>query len=195
MSVGFFLTALAFLIPYTLEGWLEEAPGTRPSIGWQLLAYIILTTAEVLVSITGLEFSYTQAPQRMKSAVLALFLCSTSAGNLLTVLVNLLIRQPDGSSRWTDRGYFLFFLLLMLATAIAFVPFAASYQEVMYVQEAAESEGAESEGEMHSCDALSSRAGSTAADSTGGGCTCVRKESADAAGASRPAAQVPPVCM
>ncbi len=41
--------------------------GGRPAVGWQFLAYVILSAGEVMVSITGLEFAYTQAPNRMKS--------------------------------------------------------------------------------------------------------------------------------
>ena len=48
--------------------------GGRPSVNWQFLAYVILTLGETMVSITGLEFSYTQAPNKMKSAVMALWL-------------------------------------------------------------------------------------------------------------------------
>ena len=50
------------------------------SVWWQILAYVVLTASEVLVSITALEFSYKQAPLRMKSFIMALFLFSTSVG-------------------------------------------------------------------------------------------------------------------
>ncbi|UCG48453.1 MAG: hypothetical protein JSU94_01505, partial [Phycisphaerales bacterium] len=43
--------------------------GYKPSLGWQFFAYIILTAAEVMVSITALEFAYTQAPKKMKSLI------------------------------------------------------------------------------------------------------------------------------
>ena len=46
--------------------------GHTPSIAWQVLAYAILTAAEVLISITCLEFSYTQAPNNMKSFIMAI---------------------------------------------------------------------------------------------------------------------------
>jgi POT family proton-dependent oligopeptide transporter len=35
------------------------------SITWQVLPYALLTLGEVLVSATGLEFAYSQAPQAM----------------------------------------------------------------------------------------------------------------------------------
>ena len=114
------------------------APGPNtvhgPSIAWHLLSYVVLTISEVLVSVTGLEFSYTQAPQRMKSMVMACYLGATAAGNLLTMLINAAIQNDDGSSRWTDVEYYEFFCLLMFVTAVAFVLYAASFKERRYVQ-------------------------------------------------------------
>ena len=36
--------------------------GDALSIAWQILPYALLTFGEVLVSATGLEFAYSQAP-------------------------------------------------------------------------------------------------------------------------------------
>jgi POT family proton-dependent oligopeptide transporter len=49
-------------------------PGESPSISWQIVAYVALTAAEVMVSIVSLEFSYTQAPKSMKSLIMSLWL-------------------------------------------------------------------------------------------------------------------------
>ena len=83
--------------------------GGRPGVNWQFLAYIILTLGETMVSITGLEFSYTQAPNKMKSAVMALWLFTVSMGNLFTAAVNFFIRNADGTVKMSDQQYFLFF--------------------------------------------------------------------------------------
>ena len=83
---------------------------------------------------TGLEFAYTQAPTKMKSAVMALFLASTALGNLFTALVNLLITNADGSTATSDVAYFCFFVALMFVVAIAFVPFAYTFRERTFVQ-------------------------------------------------------------
>ena len=133
IGTGLFLLALSFAIPLQIET--RIAAGERPSIGWQLLAYVVLTAAEVLVSITGLEFSYSQAPPKMKSAVMALFLLSTSLGNAFTTLVNVLISNPDGTSSMSDVQYYSFFIVLMLVVALAYVPFAMCYQERTYLQD------------------------------------------------------------
>jgi dipeptide/tripeptide permease len=48
---------------------------------------MLLSAAEVLVSITGLMFAYSQAPKRYKTVMAALWLLATSIGDLIVVLV------------------------------------------------------------------------------------------------------------
>ena len=97
IGFGLFLVAASFLIVSWIEARIQS--GHRVSVYWQLLAYIVLSASEVLVSITALEFSYKQAPLRMKSFIMALFLLSISAGNLMTATVsNLMVRELPGSA-------------------------------------------------------------------------------------------------
>ena len=96
ISMGLFVMVAGFAMVGVVQSWVDA--GQRPSIGWQVLAYAILTASEVMVSITGLEFAYTQAPKRMKSMIMALFLMSVSLGNLFTAGVNHFIVVPDGIS-------------------------------------------------------------------------------------------------
>ena len=133
MSIGFFIASLSFAV----SAWIEQqiVLGYRPSIVWQLLAYVILTSAEVMVSITGLEFSYTQAPRRMKSIVMAAFFLSVSLGNLFTSAVNLFIQNDDGSVKLQGADYYWFFTAMMFATAVVFVFVASLYRERTYVQD------------------------------------------------------------
>ncbi|MEO0413778.1 MAG: POT family MFS transporter, partial [Verrucomicrobiota bacterium] len=86
IMIGLFLTAASFVILAKVQEQID--PGNNPSIGWQFLAYAVLTAGEVMVSIVGLEFSYTQAPKKMKSFVMALFLLTVTGGNLVTAGVN-----------------------------------------------------------------------------------------------------------
>jgi POT family proton-dependent oligopeptide transporter len=132
IGLGFFLMIGAFLIPALIEHWIQN--GQTPSIGWQLFAYVILTSAELLVSITCLEFSYTQAPKALKSLVMAFFLMSISVGNLFTAAVNFFIQNPDGSSKLEGPDYYLFFAGAMLVTAIAFIPVSMRYREKTHIQ-------------------------------------------------------------
>ena len=133
IACGFFITVLAYLLSAQIEAWI--AAGETPSIAWQLAAYLILTTAEVLISITCLEFAYTQAPRALKSMVMALFLLSVSLGNLFTAAVNFLIQDAQGQTRLIGPDYYLFFAGAMFLTALAFVPVSMRYPEQTYLQE------------------------------------------------------------
>ena len=93
--------------------------------------------AEVFISITCLEFSYTQAPKKMKSFILALFLMSVSIGNLFTAAVNAIIGNEDGTSKLAGADYYLFFSAVMLATAIIFIFVAKWYKPRSYIHDEA----------------------------------------------------------
>ena len=133
IAIGLFLTVVAFAIPTLVQMYIDQ--GGMPHIGWQLLAYVVLTSGEVMVSITCLEFSYTQAPKTMKSFVMAFFMLSISLGNLFTSGVNFFIQNPDGSSQLEGADYFLFFTLLMLVTAILFTLVVRYYRGVSYIHD------------------------------------------------------------
>ncbi len=132
VAIGLFITVLSFVLVAGIQMRIDA--GFHPGIGWQLLAYLLLTSAEVMVSITCLEFSYTQAPRTMKSFVMSLYMAAIALGNLFTSAVNFLIENPDGSSRLPGAGYFWFFACLMLMTALGFVWHSRHYQEKTYFQ-------------------------------------------------------------
>ena len=133
IAIGMFITVLAFSIPTWIQLQIDQ--GGTPSIAWQLLAYVVLTSAEVMVAVTCLQFSYTQAPTTMKSFVMAFFMMSIAAGNLFTSAVNFFIRQEDGSSKLAGAEYYEFFTLLMLVTAVLFMLVARFYKGATYLHE------------------------------------------------------------
>ena len=92
IGAGIFIAAASFLIVGRIEAHIQAGQGV--SVYWQILAYVVLTASEVLVSITCLEFSYKQAPLRMKSFIMALYLLAISAGNASTALVNDMMVKP-----------------------------------------------------------------------------------------------------
>merc|ERR1712066_496711 len=69
IGVGLFISLLTAIVAYYLEKTIdsEYGAGTKRSIYWQFPQYVLLTTAEILISVTGLEFSYSQAPLNMKA--------------------------------------------------------------------------------------------------------------------------------
>ncbi len=93
IGAGLFLTVIAFSISAFIQEWIDA--GEKPHVIWQILAYLLLTSAEIMVSIVCLEFAYTQSPKSMKSMVMALFLLSVAAGNLFTSAVNSYIQVEN----------------------------------------------------------------------------------------------------
>ena len=115
MTVGMFVASFAFVMVATIQGWIEAGftTGTKVSILWQVIPYLIITTAEVLVSITGLEFAYSQAPKRMKSLVMGFWLLTVAIGNKLVVLLT-------GFENLALVDFFWVFAALMAAAGFLF---------------------------------------------------------------------------
>jgi POT family proton-dependent oligopeptide transporter len=135
VGIGFFITVVSFLVP----AWIEVliARGERPHIYWQLLAYILLTAAEVMVYLTMLEFAYTQAPKRLKSIIMSVSLLCISLGNELTALINRAIRVFRWEESMTGPTYYLFFAGMMFVSAVLFIFVARTYKERTILHEEA----------------------------------------------------------
>src|ERR1043166_3606720 len=97
IGIGLFLTAFSFVVIVWIQSQIDH--GLKPSINWQLLGYVILTLGETMVSITGLEFSYTQAPNSMKSSVMALWLLFIASGEFFVGLFNAWDLNADGTKK------------------------------------------------------------------------------------------------
>jgi POT family proton-dependent oligopeptide transporter len=135
MGIGLVVTAASFLF----SAWIESriTAGLKPSIAWQVPAYLLLSLGEVMVSVTSLEFAYTQAPKRMKSIIMVLYLWAISAGNLFTALVHKFIANADGTSKLPGATFYLFFAGLCFLTAIVFAFTARSYKAQTFLQDEA----------------------------------------------------------
>jgi POT family proton-dependent oligopeptide transporter len=119
MTAGMFIAVLSFVCAAAVDHVI--AAGVKPHALWQTPQYVFLTLAEVLVSVTGLEFSYTQAPRSMKSTIMSIWFLTIAAGNLLTATVSR-VNQFHGAA------YFWFFAALMLAGAFGFRAIARRYR-------------------------------------------------------------------
>lgn len=95
IGLGMILMTGAFGLTTLIQTWIDA--GHRPSVGWQIAAYFVITASEIMVSIVGLEFAYTQAPKAMKSWVMSLFWLSVWGGNQFTAQVNHVIAVPSAS--------------------------------------------------------------------------------------------------
>jgi len=141
IGLGMLVTAACFVVP----AWVETqiSAGAKPSIGWQFFAYLILTAGEILTSIAVLEFSYTQAPKKVKTFVMSLYLLSISLGNFFSAGVNHFIQNADGTSKLPGASYYWFFAIAMLVTLALYIPVARFFPVKEYIQDEAEA-GAES---------------------------------------------------
>ncbi|MEN0068359.1 MAG: POT family MFS transporter [Myxococcota bacterium] len=143
IGIGLFTTVLAFAISTGIEVSIQA--GDTPNILWQVLAYVVLTSAEIMVSIVALEFAYTQAPPKMKSLLMGVFYLGVSLGNLFTAGVNWIISVPaeigpngeviTEATTWLEGSdYFLFFTIVMAVVALIYVGFAQLYKGETYIQ-------------------------------------------------------------
>jgi POT family proton-dependent oligopeptide transporter len=97
ICVGLFVIAGSFAIIALIEDRIMH--GNTVSAWWQILAYGVLSASEVLISITALEFAYSQAPLKMKSFMMAaMYLFSVSVGQAFTIQVNTSMIKPVQAS-------------------------------------------------------------------------------------------------
>ena len=138
MTIGMGLATLSF-VPIAIAQAMIDA-GQTPSIGWQVLGYVIITAAEVMVSITGLELSYTAAPNKVKSLVMSLWLLTVFFGNTIVSGLNAFLELPGMSDTLAGSAYYWFFVGLMGLTALVFGVVARFTHVETYIQEEAPAE-------------------------------------------------------
>lgn len=97
------------------EGIVAVMDITPNSVHMALLIpqYFLITFGEVVFSVTGLEFSYSQAPSNMKSVLQAGWLLTVAVGNIIVLIVAEAATLPD---QWAE--YILFASLLVLVCII-----------------------------------------------------------------------------
>jgi POT family proton-dependent oligopeptide transporter len=132
LGTGLVLTALSFIVIALIHTNIQA--GGSPSIWWMILAYMILSAAEVLVSITGLEYAYTHSPKSMKSTMTGIWFLVVSAGNLITALVNGKI--ADGgwfAVNLKGANYEWFFVIFICVFILIFFFVAPRLKERSYI--------------------------------------------------------------
>ena len=127
MVAGMFMAGLSFVMVALIQMALDR--GARISVLWQLGPYVALTIGEVLVSITGLEFAYTQAPREMKGTIMSLWLLTTAAGNLVVAVV-------AGLNVFSGAASFLFYATLVSLAGVGLAFAGRRHVGVEYFREA-----------------------------------------------------------
>jgi POT family proton-dependent oligopeptide transporter len=128
MTWGMFVAAASFAMIGGLQ-MLMDGSGTKINVMWQFFPYLVITMAEVMISITGLEFAYTQAPRSMKSSIMSIWLLTVFFGNLITAYVSKVNFFPVAST-----GYFMFFAILMAVFAGIFWFMGTRYKSKNYME-------------------------------------------------------------
>ncbi|NXL94615.1 S15A1 protein, partial [Alectura lathami] len=101
--------------------YFEDIPPNTVHMAWQIPQYFILTCAEVVFSVTGLEFSYSQAPSNMKSVLQAGWLLTVAVGNIIVLIV-------AGASKLSEQwAEYVLFAALLFAVCIIFAVMAYFY--------------------------------------------------------------------
>ncbi|NXH18761.1 S15A1 protein, partial [Bucco capensis] len=102
----------------------EDIPANTVHMAWQIPQYFILTCAEVVFSVTGLEFSYSQAPSNMKAVLQAGWLLTVAVGNIIVLIV-------AGASKLNEQwAEYVLFAALLLVVCIVFAVMATFYTYV-----------------------------------------------------------------
>lgn len=127
MTAGMFMASLSFVAVAVIQTRIDHAPAGSIHVLWQLIPYVIVTTSEVLVSITGLEFAYTQAPRAMKSTIMSFWMLCVTIGNVLVAFLAPLQTLSLATFFWTFAG-------LMAVAALLFALLAATYRGKTYLQ-------------------------------------------------------------
>jgi POT family proton-dependent oligopeptide transporter len=84
MAVGMQLAALSFFCTWMIQLHIESVEATSVPLWYQLPQMVCLALAELLVSATGPEWAYSQAPRTQRGTVLALYLVMVAIGNMVT---------------------------------------------------------------------------------------------------------------
>lgn len=118
---GAISAALSFVCAGYLQHQIERGSNQRISIAWQFPQFFLLMMGEILLSIPGLQFSYTQAPKSMKSVVTAAWFINCAIGNLMVVVIT----ELDLFQRKSNE--FFFYATFMFGCTIVFSYFASFY--------------------------------------------------------------------
>lgn len=133
IGAGLVVIGFSFLIIALLQEKIDG--GGKPSVWWQILAYILLAASEILVSVTCLEYAYTHSPKSMKSTMSALYLLGISVGNLLVGLINGNIVSKGFFSQFTGAKYYWLFIGILAVSIVLFMLIAKRLPEKSYVGE------------------------------------------------------------
>uniref|UniRef100_A0A4W6G4T3 Solute carrier family 15 member 1 n=1 Tax=Lates calcarifer TaxID=8187 RepID=A0A4W6G4T3_LATCA len=99
----------------------EDIKPNSVHMALQIPQYFFITAGEVMFSVTGLEFSYSQAPSNMKAVLQAGWLFTVAIGNFIVLIVAELAKIPK---QWAE---YVLFASLLVAVCVIFSIMAYFY--------------------------------------------------------------------
>ncbi|GMT35287.1 hypothetical protein PFISCL1PPCAC_26584, partial [Pristionchus fissidentatus] len=87
----------------------------KVSILWQVPQIMVITSAEILFSVTGYELAYSQCAPSMKSVVQALWLCTTAIGDSIIVFITALNLFDNMATQFFAYAGIMFVVILIYA--------------------------------------------------------------------------------
>ncbi|MDP3672550.1 MAG: oligopeptide:H+ symporter [Telluria sp.] len=119
MTTGIAFSALSWIVIGTVQVAMDN--GTPMSMAWQILPYALLTFGEVLVSATGLEFAYSQAPAPMKGVIMAFWSLAVTVGSLWVLIVNASVKNDAVIGHIASSGISVIAFQMYFFAAFAFL--------------------------------------------------------------------------
>ncbi|GAB1869931.1 Solute carrier family 15 member 1 [Camponotus japonicus] len=139
-KLGGVYTVVGSYVPALKEGKIsvEIITVTQPNLlhmAYMLPQYIIITMAEVMFNITGLQFAFTQAPISMKALLQAGWLLSVAFGNLIVAII-------EGSHIFDRQVYEIFLFAGLMAVIIVLFAVMTIFYKYVEMPEEEINEGA-----------------------------------------------------
>uniref|UniRef100_A0A3Q3LX88 Solute carrier family 15 member 1a n=1 Tax=Mastacembelus armatus TaxID=205130 RepID=A0A3Q3LX88_9TELE len=122
-SYTFFISSTLVFGP-NCQDFITAAEDIKPNsvhMALQIPQYFFITAGEVMFSVTGLEFSYSQAPSNMKAVLQAGWLFTVAVGNFIVLIVAEIAKLPE---KWAE---YILFASLLVAVCIIFSIMAYFY--------------------------------------------------------------------
>lgn len=112
ITLGFFFAACAMGYAAGIQSYIYSKPPyydhpsgngkNDVSAGLIIPAYVLIGISEIFASITGLEYAYRKAPEKMKSLVMAIFLLTNCFGSILGFALVSVAEDPK--LKWMYTG-------------------------------------------------------------------------------------------
>ena len=132
MKWGMFFASLAFVTSGMLEMYIQlQSEPNIVHIAWQIPQITLLSIGEVLLSVTGLEFAYAQAPPTAQAFILAVYCFMTTMGDALGALLysGVFATMNVASAMMICALLMLFNMAIFSQVALVWKPFRSQGQD------------------------------------------------------------------